>query len=220
MGNLKKSRPKIVAIIPAYNEEGRISRVLEAVTASPLLDEVVVVDDGSTDGTYEEASSFPVRVIKREKNGGKGAALKTGLEQTEADIYVFLDADLLGLTPRHVEKLVKPLLEDEEVMMTVGRFSGGRTSTDLSQAIVPYISGQRAVKKEFLKDLPDLENRGFGVEVTFTKHALKNKFKTKEVFLEKAAQVMKEEKRGFFWGVASRLKMYWEMLISLIRPNN
>jgi glycosyltransferase involved in cell wall biosynthesis len=216
---MKKGRLKISAIIPAYNEEGRISRVLEAVTSSPLLDEIVVVDDGSTDRTYEEARSFPVKVIKREKNGGKGAALKTGLQNTKADIYVFLDADLLGLTPEHIQKLIEPLLKDEKVMMTVGKFVGGRTSTDLSQVIVPYISGQRAIRKEFFKDLPEIEDKGFGVEVIFTKHALKKGYKTKEVILEKAAQIMKEEKRGIAAGVLSRAVMYWEMLKSLFKSH-
>jgi glycosyltransferase involved in cell wall biosynthesis len=216
---MKKSRLKISAIIPAYNEEGRISRVLEAVTSSPLLDEIVVVDDGSTDKTYEEAKSFLVKVIKREKNGGKGAALKTGLQNTKADIYVFLDADLLGLTPEHIQKLVEPLLKDENLMMTVGKFVGGRTSTDLSQVIVPYISGQRAIRKEFFKDLPEIEDKGFGVEVIFTKHALKKGYKTEEVILEKAAQIMKEEKRGILAGVLSRAVMYWEMLKSLFKPH-
>jgi glycosyltransferase involved in cell wall biosynthesis len=216
---MEKGKLKIAAIIPAYNEEGRISRVLEAVTSSSLLDEIVVVDDGSTDKTYEEARSFPVKVIKRGKNGGKGAALKTGLENAQADIYVFIDADLLGLTPEHIEKLVEPLLRDKDVMMTVGKFVGGRTSTDLSQVIVPYISGQRAVRKEFFTDLPEIEDKGFGVEVIFTKHALKKGYKTKEVVLEKAAQIMKEEKRGILAGVLSRAKMYWEMIKSLFKPH-
>ena len=71
--------PKIAAIIPAYNEEKRIAEVLKAIKNVPLIDETIVVDDGSTDKTESVAKNQNVTVLRSEKNGGKGAALKFGI---------------------------------------------------------------------------------------------------------------------------------------------
>lgn len=204
---------KTAIIIPAYNEEERISAVLEVVTKTPLVDEIIVVDDGSTDGTAEIIKRYlGIKLVSRESNGGKGAALKSGIETTDADVLVFLDADLVGLTPQHIQDLIDPLLSDEELMMTVGKFSGGRFRTDLSQSLVPFISGQRALRRAFLKDVPDISTTGFAVELIFTKHAKDSGAKVKEVALNDATHIMKEEKLGFFRGLMARLEMYTDMI--------
>lgn len=217
-GEIKASlRPKVAAVIPAYNEAMRIGAVIEAVLQASLVDEVVVIDDGSTDSTAEVADRYPVTVIVREKNGGKGAAVETARRQVNADIVVFVDADLVGLKPEHVNALVKPLIEDEELMMTVGKFSGGRLRTDLAQKIVPTISGQRAVKREFLTEMPDVSKSGYGVEVAFTAHAKANGLKTEEVPLIGVTQVMKEEKLGYVKGLTRRASMYKDLMIERAR---
>ncbi|MCL5292255.1 MAG: glycosyltransferase family 2 protein, partial [Actinobacteria bacterium] len=189
---------KVVAVIPAYNEAERIGAVLVPVSEATLVDEVVVIDDGSTDGTAIAAERYPVRVVVRTENGGKGAAIETARAEVDADIIVYLDADLVGLKPEHVDALVRPLLEEELLMMTVGKFAGGRLRTDLAQKIVPTISGQRAVRREFIERMPDTSATRFGVEVVFTEHARKNGYKTTEVVIEGVTQVMKEEKHGSY----------------------
>lgn len=208
---------KVCVIIPAFNEKDRISSVLEVVLKVPIIDEVIVVDDGSTDGTFDVASRYSsVRVIKREQNGGKGAAMQTGIESTDADIIAFIDADLVGMKPYHIESLISPLLQDEDLMMTVGKFTGGRLSTDLAQAIVPVISGQRAVRKQFFEGLSDLGSTGYGVEIAITKHAKQNDFKVVEIELPELTQVMKEEKMGIIAGFKNRMKMYADIAKQLV----
>jgi glycosyltransferase involved in cell wall biosynthesis len=202
----------VTAVIPAYNEEERIGTVLEAVTTTSLIDEVIVVDDGSEDGTLAAAAAYRVRTIKRASNGGKGAALQTGIEASDADILVFLDADLIGLTPKHIAQLVTPLFEEADLLMTVGRFVGGRLSVDLAQRIAPILNGQRALKREFLDLLPDLSPFGFGVEVFLSKYAKKVGARVKEVILQGVSQALKEEKDGYLSGFLQRYKMYKEGL--------
>jgi len=70
---------KTVALVPAYNEEPRIAAVLKVVTNSPLVDETIVLDDGSIDNTSGVAAGFPVKLLRWEKNRGKGTALQAGL---------------------------------------------------------------------------------------------------------------------------------------------
>lgn len=212
---------RIAVVIPAYNEEKRIQPVIGAAKKVKSVDEIVVVDDGSSDRTSEVAKLNKVKVIHRKVNGGKGAALKTGIENTDADIFVFIDADLVGLTPKHINDLIEPLLLDRKLMMTVGKFEGGRISTDLAQKIVPSISGQRALRKELLDGIPDFSKTGFGVERIITKHSRKKGAKVKEVMMSEATQVMKEEKIGWIKGFLARLKMYLEILgVRFLKKSN
>ena len=207
---------RVAVIVPAFNEEGQIGRVLEVLTRAKIVDEVVVINDGSSDNTSQVAKSYGAKVIEHEQNSGKGASIQTGIDNVDAEIIMFIDADLVGLKEEHINSMVKPLEEDPELMMTVGKFIGGRARTDLAQAFVPSISGQRAVKKEFLKELPDLNDTGFGVEVVITQHAKKHKMKTKEVLIPEVTQVMKEEKMGILGGVKARFKMYGDIAKQMV----
>ena len=202
---------KVAVIVPAYNEENQIAAVLDVLVKTEMANEIIVVNDGSKDNTSAVARSYNVKVIDHERNSGKGAAMQTGIESTDADIIAFIDADLIGLKPEHIENLIKPLINDPDLMMTVGKFSGGRVSTDLAQAIVPFISGQRVFRRRFLNGLPSLADAGFGVEVAITQHAKRSGFKVKEVLISEVSQVMKEEKLGIIQGFKARLKMYGDI---------
>jgi len=213
---MQKTPDKITVIVPAYNEEKHIGGVLDILQQVSLIDEILVVSDGSSDRTSEVAGSYNVRVIDCETNGGKGAAMKTGIEATDADIIAFIDADLIGITPEHITDLIQPLLNDPELMMTVGKFTGGRLRTDLAQTIVQFISGQRALRREVLTGLADLESTGFGVEIAITQHAKQNNLKVEEVPFPDATQVMKEEKLGAVGGFKARMKMYSDIIKQLV----
>ncbi|PRX33630.1 glycosyl transferase family 2 [Orenia metallireducens] len=205
---------KITAVIPAYNEEKTIKEVATIVNRHRLVDEVIVVSDGSTDNTVKIATKIGVKVIDLTTNKGKGAAMKAGVEQSQADIILFLDADLLGLKEEHIDKLLIPVIKGD-AETTIGIFAEGRMFTDLAQKIAPFLSGQRVVRRRILDDIPDLDMTRFGVEMALTQHIKGNNIRLKEVVLEDLSHVMKEEKRGFIKGFMSRLKMYWEILKNL-----
>lgn len=200
-----------IAIIPAYNEEKTIGHVLAVLKNTPLINKIIVVSDGSTDNTVQVAKSYEVEVIELSENRGKGGALKAGLDNNKADVVLFLDADLIGLTPKHVLDLLEPVINDN-ADMTIGIFEKGRIATDLAQKMAPYLSGQRALKFPLLEQISDLDVARFGVELALNRFMESSEIRVKEVLLYDMSHVMKEEKFGVWKGMAARMKMYWEII--------
>ena len=201
---------KVSAIIPALNEEKTISNVLNVLQETIIVDEVIVVNDGSSDSTALVAEKTGSVVINLPDNLGKGAAVKKGLEACSGEVILLLDADLIGLDKTHVLELLKPVLNNE-VDMTVGVFNLGRISTDLAHVVSPFLSGQRAIKKDVLDNVPGMEITGYGVEVALTQYASKNNLTSQKVILNNLTHVTKEEKLGLVKGVSERMKMYWHI---------
>lgn len=203
-------------IIPAYNEAPRIGKVLEAATSCREAREVIVVDDGSSDGTSEIASSFPkVKVVRFAHNRGKGAAMKAGAREAQSEVVVYVDADLVGLTPEHISALALPVVRGE-ADMTLGIFGGGRAATDLAQKISPGITGQRACYRRTVLEIEDADLAGFGIDIVLTRHAQARGLRIQHVKMADLTQVMKEEKLGLVRGFAYRLKMYWHIIRSTL----
>lgn len=203
---------KTAAIIPAFNEERTISDVLKVLSASPLVDRLVVVSDGSTDNTVNKAlEQEKIEVIELLENRGKGGAIKAGLDNTDASILLFLDADLIGLRAAHVEELIKPVMEGK-TSMTVGIFEKGRVATDIAQKMAPFLSGQRALRRELLENISDLDISRFGFEMALHRYVEDKDVSVELVNLPDLSHVMKEEKLGFWKGMAARGKMYWEII--------
>ncbi|WP_374712424.1 glycosyltransferase family 2 protein, partial [Symbiobacterium terraclitae] len=90
---------RVSVVIPAYNEAETVGDVVAACAKVPEIDEVIVVDDGSTDETAARARAAGAKVIEHGENRGKAAAMKSGYEATTAPVLLFLDADLIGLHP-------------------------------------------------------------------------------------------------------------------------
>lgn len=208
---------KVTAVIPAYNEAARIGAVLEPVLAAPSVHEVIVVDDGSTDRTAEVAAGYGVKVVRLPENRGKGAALVAGAREAKGDVFLFLDADLTGLTPKHVEDLVRAYAQGQaEVVIAV--FRKGRPATDFSQRLVPFLSGQRILARSLWEKAQTVaEEAEFGIETALTKLALREGWRQRAVIWEGVSHVRKEEKYGFWWGFKDRLRMYADVVRSLFR---
>lgn len=210
---------RVAAVVPAYNEEERIPAVLDAIKSAKLVNEIVVVSDGSTDGTYELVSSDPaVKAVGLEVNRGKGGAMRAGAESTDADVVLFLDADLIGMDGEKVDAIVRPLIEGS-ADMAIGIFKSGRGVTDLAQLIAPYISGQRAMRRDTFIGIPKLEGARSGVETAITKYYRARNLRVRRVTLWGCTHCMKEEKLGFARGFVGRMKMYYDISKILIGGN-
>jgi glycosyltransferase involved in cell wall biosynthesis len=206
---------RVVAVIPAYNEEKTVAGVVLAVRSAGLVDEVIVVSDGSEDRTAATARDAGARVIELQENVGKGGAMKAGVDSAAADVVLFLDADLIGITGRHVTSLLRPVLEGR-ADMTIGVFEGGRPLTHIAQAIAPHLSGQRAVTAEALNRVSELDVARFGVETALTRVAKRSKLRVEEVPLKGVTHLMKEEKMGLSKGFVARVRMYWDIVRALV----
>ena len=117
---------KLSIIVPCYNERETLGEVLQRLMKLQLLCEVevIVVDDGSTDGSAKVVEKFPkVQLIRHEVNKGKGAALKTGIEKSSGDFILIQDADL-EYFPEDIPKLIDPILSDKADVVLGSRFLG------------------------------------------------------------------------------------------------
>jgi glycosyltransferase involved in cell wall biosynthesis len=155
-------RPRTAAVIAAYNEEVTVADVVHAAAASPLVDEVIVVDGGSQDETAQRAGAAGARVVRR-ANGGKGEAMAAGVAATDAGIVVFLDADLTGLRPYHVDRLVRTV-SSGGAAMACGLFDRGPLLNRVFLHLLPILTGERAVRRELFESLEPEDIAGYRIE--------------------------------------------------------
>jgi len=199
---------KIAVVIPAYNEAQTVAEVVRV--ALLLTPDVTVASDGSSDDTAGVARAAGAKVVELNPNVGKGPALHAALKATAAEYVLMLDADLLGLTLEHLNILSGPVLAGR-LDMSIGIFDGGGLMTDLGNKLAPHLSGQRACRRTWLLNVPGLGEERWP-EPAITDALKRSGARWDYVELPGLAQVMKEEKRGFWKGVGYRSKMYVDLL--------
>lgn len=178
LASIKTEKPKkyqkVSVIIPAYNEEDTVAKVVQVVRNVSFVDEIIVVNDGSSDKTEEEAIKAGALVINHETNKGKGEALYTGYKQAECDVIAFIDADIYNLTSKKVESMIMPiLLGDAEITKTKFSRVSGRVTELTAKPLLNFffpeisfeqpLSGQFAARKNTLRKI-NFE-KDYGVDV-------------------------------------------------------
>ncbi|MFM0207502.1 glycosyltransferase [Paraburkholderia sediminicola] len=200
-------------VICAYNEAPRIGTVLAVACAHPLLGEVIVVDDGSTDGTAEIVEGFAsVRLIRCTENRGKSAAMAAGIAAARGEWLMLLDADLKGLTAEGISALATPVLQGKAQVSLSLR----QNSLLAFRAIgLDFVSGERVVTKALLSEVL-LEVHGmprFGVEVFTNRRIIERNLSIAVTHWPHVTQARKTEKLGYWKGVRAE----WRMIADLFR---
>lgn len=208
---------KVSLIIPAYNEAKRIRQVIEAGIKSKLIDNLIVVDDGSTDQTAKIISEYDVFLIKHKSNLGKGQALETGVDFAKskgAEILVFLDADLRNIKSSQIDMLVEPVLKKQTVM-TIGTLDRSNWQKVILRRW-GALSGQRALTLDFWKKVPSAYKKGFEIEAALnvTARRLGIHHKIKRVELQGVGHTGQFDKKGLILGLIEYFWIYSEALVA------
>jgi glycosyltransferase involved in cell wall biosynthesis len=222
---------RISVIIPVYNEEMTITEIVSRVQAVDLEKEIIIVDDGSTDGTSAHLETIDsayenVNILRHRKNCGKGAALKTGLAEASGEVIIIQDADL-EYDPRDYGVLLVPILDGRADVVYGSRFLGGpqrvlffwhyvgnKLITLLCDAfsnlnLSDMETGYKVFKKEVIEDITLKSNR-FGFEPEFTMKIAKKGFRIYEVPISYSGRTYEEGKKiGWYDGLAAIFTILW-----------
>lgn len=199
------NKQSVAVIIPAYNEALTIGEVVRVARSCNLVDEVIVVSDGSQDETVDVARRAGAAVVDLKENVGKGGAMIVGLQQTQAPTIVFLDADLIGFTLQHIEQLARPVLSGD-VAMQVGMRDRGPVFTPLAH-LFPIVSGERALRREIAEQIPRAFYHGFMIEAAFNYYCKTRKLPHRLVDLKGLSIRRKYEKVGWPKAVVQYARM-------------
>jgi glycosyltransferase involved in cell wall biosynthesis len=192
---------KLSIIIPVYNEVNNISEIIKRVQATKLASEIIIVDDGSKDGTSEILQKLDgkrkVRVILQEKNQGKGAAVVAGIKAATGDILLIQDADL-EYDPRDYPTLLKPIQEGLADVVYGSRFLGAAhrvtmfwhqlanqlltllTNILYDSILTDMETGYKVFRRQVIEGM-NIRAKRFNFEPEFTAKILKRKYRIYEV---------------------------------------
>lgn len=205
---------KVTAVVAAYNEQQTIANVLGSLQRSPLIDEIIVVSDGSTDATVEIARAHDVRTIALRRNQGKGYAMRLGVEHASNDVIFFVDADMLDLSEAHISALVRPVLE-RKCEMNVGIRHRGpvRNFLHLKAHMGPVLSGIRVMRREVWESVPTVYMERFKIELALNYFCAAAGYRQRNTVIYALGHVIKESKRGLLRGLAARVEMTREVVL-------
>lgn len=207
-------------VVPVYNEKNTIREMIDKVLAVDIVKELVIVDDGSIDGTKEILKSRKpdpkIKVLFHEKNQGKGAALQTGLKQVTGDVVVIQDADL-EYDPQEFKEMIIPIQKGKADVVYGSRltyakpqraylfwhrvgnklvtlFAGILYNTTLTDIETCY----KMFRADLLKEI-QIHSKGFEVEPELTAKLLKKKLRIYEVPISYYGRTYQEGKKIFWW---------------------
>ncbi len=227
---------QLSVIIPVYNEAETLDPIVAAVAAVPVEKEIILVDDGSTDGSREKLQQFEnqdgIRVLYHERNQGKGAAIRTGVAAAEGDLVIIQDADL-EYDPREIPLLMQPILSGRADVVYGSRFMGasphrvlyfwhylGNQFVTLLSNMLTNLNltdmetGYKLFRREVIQSITIEESR-FGLEPEITAKVAKGHWRIYEIGISYSGRTYEEGKKI---GWKDGLRAIWCILKYNLRP--
>jgi glycosyltransferase involved in cell wall biosynthesis len=188
---------KVSAIFPVFNEKERVGKIMKVLKETDFIDEVIFVDDGSKDGSFEFLKKFEnqkIKVFGLKRNHGKGFALSFGIRRAKGEILIFIDADLIGLKKEHLKILITPLAKEKKKCVIGVPLEKDRK---IFRPWEFWLSGERAYfKRDLLPHLEKISKLKYGVELY-----LDSIFEPEEIKVVRLVSLIspsKFEKKEFF----------------------
>ncbi|HEX3095612.1 MAG TPA: glycosyltransferase family 2 protein [Patescibacteria group bacterium] len=190
----------ISCIVPVYNEGPRVKNVLDVILSSGLVDEVIVVNDGSSDNSAEILQTISgINLINVHPNQGKTHAVKVGIQAARNDLIMMIDSDLLGLDALALKALILPVADNLADMTISLRQNSLRTYIRFG---LDFVSGERVFSKKLFPDLNVLDKLpGFALESYINQLLIKAKYRIKIVYWPNVQTPRKSKKAGFYKGL-------------------
>ncbi len=207
---------RATAIVPAYNEGTRIGSVLEILASHPLVTQVIVVDDGSTDDTAKQAQRYDVQYVRNRENRGKGFSMNRGVELARNEIIFFCDADITGLSHEIVEEIIRPVINGN-IDMFIGMRNRKWYAVHQIISFVPLLGGERALTKDLWQQIPDHYKHCFRIETALNFYALYYGKGFRYKIFKQLSQVIKERKYGLWDGCRQRASMIGQIFAAQLK---
>jgi glycosyltransferase involved in cell wall biosynthesis len=213
---LNKKNITISCIIPAYNEEKNIGRVLEVVTKYNKFDEIIIVNDGSKDNTTQIVTNFKKRnkkiiLLENKINLGKTAGVKKGILFSKSNLIVLLDADLIDLQINNIDDLIEPVISGD-VSQTILDRAGDRIPIWGWTNCARFFGGERCFWKSDFLDVQIPESGGYLLEIIMNLHNIHRNKLIRTIYCSNLYTVHQYNKVNKFKGVWNYLKMSYDIV--------
>jgi glycosyltransferase involved in cell wall biosynthesis len=198
-------------VVPARNEAPTVGAVVEACLGCSYARQVIVVDDGSTDGTGDLAAAAGAKVVHREPwdAGSKAHAMEAGVGATDADAILFVDADCLNLTAEHLDAICRPFVEGRAAM-SLGTFDYGPWNWLV--LISPPTTGERIIPRWVFESIPPEKLDGFTIEYIINGVIAERRLPVTARVMPGVTHRTKRDKFGRLEGTIETVRMFWDVI--------
>ncbi|HVE94616.1 MAG TPA: glycosyltransferase [Acidimicrobiales bacterium] len=196
-------------VIPARDEADTVAEVVRAARACKYVRTVIVVDDGSTDATASEAAGAGALVVRRTSDGSKAHAMQDGVARSDADVLLFADADLVGITAEHLDAIVEPVLA-RRAALSIGTFDYRPWNWFVLR--FPPTTGERCMPRWVFDAVPAHKRNGYTIEIMINEVIAEGRLPTVARVMRGVTHRTKRDKFGKFEGYRRTWRMFFELL--------